>query len=122
MWFISTETKFSAAHHLRGYPGECREIHGHNFKVQITVASTKLKKEGFVMDFRGLKQELNEVVKYFDHRNLNELPEFKKINPSSENIAKIIWERVSKNIKSPIVLKEIKVWESETNSVIYQEK
>lgn len=120
MWLITTETKFSAAHHLRGYPGECREIHGHNFRVQITVASTKLKKEGFIMDFRGLKRELNEVVSYFDHKNLNELPEFKKINPSAENISKIIWKRINVKIKSPVKLKEVRVWESDTNFAAYQ--
>ncbi|MDD5530077.1 MAG: 6-carboxytetrahydropterin synthase QueD [bacterium] len=121
MWNITTETHFSAAHHLDGYHGKCCGMHGHNFKVSITVEAKKLKKEGFGMDFRVLRQKLEEVVNCFDHKNLNELPEFKKINPSAENIAKTIWGRMNKKLDKSVKLKEIKVWESEKNLVTYCE-
>ena len=121
MWVISTEAHFSSAHQLRGYPGECREVHGHNFKVKISVQTQEFKNLGFGIDFRELKQILKDVLKKLDHCNLNELPEFKKINPTAENIAKYIWDSLSPKIKEPIKLKEVQVWESDTNSVIYYE-
>ena len=122
MWVISTEANFSAAHQLRGYPGECREVHGHNFKVKVSVQTSELKDLGFGMDFRELKQMLREVLKKFDHRNLNELPEFKEINPTAENIAKFIWDKLNSKLKTQnSKLKEVQVWESDTNSVIYYE-
>lgn len=132
MWLISTEANFSAAHQLRGYHGECNEVHGHNFRVKVTVETPELKDLGIGIDFRELKQMLMNVVKSLDHRNLNELPEFKNINPSAENIAKLIWDRLTRElisyliglstkIKVDVKLKEVKVWESDTNSATYYE-
>ncbi len=122
MWIISTEANFSAAHQLRGYPGECREVHGHNFRVKVSVQTSELKNLGFGMDFRELKQMFQKVLKKLDHRNLNELPEFKEINPTAENIAKYIWDKLNSKLKTQnSKLKEVQVWESDTNSVIYYE-
>ncbi len=122
MWVISTETYFSAAHHLRGYPGECREIHGHNFKVKVTVQTQKLTNLGFGIDFKELKRILKDVLKKLDHHNLNELPEFETLNPSAENIAKYIWDRLNPKLKTQnSKLKEVQVWESETSSATYYE-
>lgn len=122
MWLISTEANFSSAHQLRGYPGECSEVHGHNFKVKVTVETPKLQELGFGIDFRELKQMLQDVIKKFDHRNLNELPEFKDINPSAENIAKLIWDKLNSKLNTKnSKLKEVQVWESDTNSVCYYE-
>jgi 6-pyruvoyltetrahydropterin/6-carboxytetrahydropterin synthase len=121
MWLISVETHFSAAHQLRGYPGECSEVHGHNFKVKVTVESPKLKELGFGMDFRELKNILQATIKPLDHRNLNKLSEFKAINPSAENIAKFIWKKLAPQIPHPIKLKEVQIWESKGNTVIYYE-
>ncbi|MCK4307973.1 6-carboxytetrahydropterin synthase QueD [candidate division WOR-3 bacterium] len=122
MWIISTEAHFSAAHQLRGYPGECREVHGHNFRVKIAIQTSELKDLGFGMDFRELKQMLRDVIKKLDHRNLNEFPEFKEVNPTAENIAKYIWDSLNSKLKTQdSKLKEVQVWESDTNSVIYYE-
>lgn len=135
MWLISTEANFSAAHQLRGYHGECSEVHGHNFRVKVTVETPELKDLGIGIDFRELKQMLQDVLEKFDHRNLNELPEFKTINPSAENIAKVIWDNLTTKLKSQksdrgmlqraptdmLRLKEVQVWESDTNSASYYE-
>jgi len=121
MWLVSTESKFSAAHQLKGYPGECSGVHGHNFKVKVTVEGTVLKGVGFGIDFRKLSGILNEVIKRLDHKNLNELPEFGAINPTAENIARLVWSELKYKIKDPIKLKEVQVWESDTNSATYYE-
>lgn len=121
MWEISTEAHFSAAHQLIGYPAECCQLHGHNFKVKVVVQISKLGPLGFGMDFRDLKKKLKEVIDYFDHKHLNTLPEFSKINPTVENISKIIWDKLSPQIHSPAKLKSVKIWESETNSATYFE-
>ncbi|MCK4353385.1 6-carboxytetrahydropterin synthase QueD [candidate division WOR-3 bacterium] len=123
MWHISVEAQFSAAHQLKGYPGKCERLHGHNFKVKITVESKKLKPLGFVIDFKELKKILGKVIERFDHRNLNELPEFKTINPTAENIARVIYQSLKPEI-NPLAngkLREVQVWESDTNSVTYYE-
>lgn len=126
MWCISTEACFSAAHQLKGYPGKCEKLHGHNFKIRVTVETNKLQDLGFGIDFKELKLMLQEVIKKFDHTNLNELPEFKDINPSAENIAKLIWDNLKSKLKThpsscETKLKEVQVMESDTNSVIYYE-
>jgi 6-pyruvoyltetrahydropterin/6-carboxytetrahydropterin synthase len=122
MWLISTEANFSSAHQLKGYPGECERLHGHNFRVRVTVETNKLQDLGFGMDFRELKSMLQDVIKKLDHRNLNELSEFKELNPSAENIAKLIWDNLNSEFRTQnSKLKEVQVWESDTNSVIYYE-
>jgi 6-pyruvoyltetrahydropterin/6-carboxytetrahydropterin synthase len=131
MWLISTEAHFSAAHQLREYPGECERQHGHNFKVRVAVRASELGNLGFAMDFKELKAMLKEGVKKFDHRNLNELPEFKNVNPSAENIAKLLYNDLKAKLESysskaeiPVTLKlkEVQVWESDTNSATYCEE
>jgi len=126
MWLISTESHFSAAHQLRGYQGECGGVHGHNFKVRVTVETNKLESVGFGVDFRELKLTLQNLTNKLDHKNLNELPEFKNVNPTAENIAKLIWEDLKRKIrdsipKEKVKLKEVRVWESDTNSVAYSD-
>ncbi|MBI4721830.1 MAG: 6-carboxytetrahydropterin synthase QueD [Candidatus Stahlbacteria bacterium] len=132
MWLISTEAKFSAAHQLHGYSGKCEKLHGHNFKVKVTVETDTLQEIGLGIDFKELKVMLIDVIEKFDHCNLNELPEFKAqrcdLNPTAENIAKLIWDNLNSKIKSQNVgnryicsLREVQVWESDTNSVIYYE-
>ena len=121
MWEIETEAHFSTAHQLKDYPAECCQLHGHNFKVKVTVQITKLGPLGFGMDFRDLKRELKKVVDYFDHKHLNTLPEFSTINPTVENISQIIWAKLSPKIPPPCKLKKVQIWESETNSATYAE-
>ena len=122
MWLISTEAKFSAAHQLHGYSGKCEKLHGHNFKVKVTVEAYTLQEIGLGIDFKKLKVMLIDVIEKFDHCNLNELPEFETLNPTAENIAKLIWDNLNSKLKTQSSkLKEVQVWESDTNSVIYYE-
>lgn len=118
MYSIKVEGIFSSAHNLRGYKGKCEELHGHNWKVEVAVLHNKLDKTGMVLDFKYLKKELNKALEKLDHRYLNNITYFKKVNPTSENIAKYIYD----NIKSRILgLKSVTVWESENSSATYYE-
>jgi len=118
MYNIKIEAYFSAAHNLRGYKGKCEELHGHNWKVELSVASGELDKAGMVMDFKYLKMKLNKVLERMDHKYLNKLAYFKKVNPTSENITKYIYD----NIKSGIpAIKSVTVWENSTSCATYEE-
>ena len=120
MFQIFVETHFSAGHHLRNYPGNCERPHGHNWKVKITVKVSKLDELGMGVDFRTLKNSLGRVMDDLDHRNLNEHPEFIDKNPSSENIAVLIFNRLKNDIKSDRYhLYSVTVRETENTGVTY---
>lgn len=118
MYSIKIEGNFSSAHNLRAYKGKCEELHGHNWKVEVIAAKEKLDKVGMVLDFRYLKQKLNLVLDKLDHKYLNKIPYFKKVNPTSENIAKYIYVSLKSQIPS---LKSVAVWENSTSSATYTE-
>ena len=111
------EDTFAAAHQLVGYQGPCENLHGHTFRVQVFLIGEELKKEGFLVDFKQIKTELREIIKEFDHHNLNELEVFKKQNPTSENIARTVYERMKK--KLPV--SKVTIWESPTSAATYYE-
>lgn len=120
MYEITIETHFSSAHRLRNYNGECERLHGHNWKVTVSIASDKLDDLGMVMDFRELKDETNRLMDEFDHQYLNEVPPFTELNPTTENIAKYIFDELSKVIDTDSVkVNEVAVWESPTCSASY---
>lgn len=121
MYEITIETHFSSAHRLRNYNGECERLHGHNWKVTVSIASDKLDDLGMVMDFRELKDETNRLMDEFDHQYLNEVPPFTELNPTTENIAKYIFDELSKVIDTDSVkVNEVAVWESPTCSASYR--
>ncbi len=120
MYEISVTSHFSGAHRLRYLHGKCEELHGHNWKVQVSVASDRLGKEGIVIDFGILKQKVEKVLKTLDHTYLNDLPHFSGVEPSSENIAKYIFDKLKSELKAqPGTLKKVTAWESETSSATY---
>jgi len=120
MFEITVHSYFSGAHRLRYLHGKCEELHGHNWKVEASVVSNRLGKEGIVLDFGILKQRLEKVLKPLDHTFLNDLPFFSGIEPSSENIAKYIFDRLKNELKGhPGVLKKVSAWESETSRATY---
>jgi len=119
MYKIKIEGDFSSAHNLRGYKGKCEELHGHNWKVEVIVASNKLDKIGMVMDFKFLKQKLHNLLEKLDHKYLNNLAYFKKVNPTSENIAKYLYDRLKTEAAN---LYSVTVWESDKASATYYEE
>lgn len=117
------ETYFSAAHQLRGYKGACERVHGHNWKVQIHVIAERLNDIDIAIDFHELKALTNEVISQIDHSFLNEIFPFTEKNPSSENIAKWIYDSLKKKLNAKNVnLSAVTVWESETASATYFEE
>ena len=110
---VSIETEFSAAHALRGYPGDCARLHGHNWIVRVSVRCRELDETGIGIDFRVVKDHVKSVLKGLDHCNINELTPFQKVNPSSENIARYLYGEISRRLNSDRV-KVAKVGVSET--------
>jgi 6-pyruvoyltetrahydropterin/6-carboxytetrahydropterin synthase len=120
MYEITVISHFSGAHRLRYLHGKCEELHGHNWKVEVSVVSNRLGKEGVAIDFGILKQKVEKVLKLFDHTYLNDLPCFSGIEPSSENISKYIFDKVRNELKGhSVALKKVTAWESETAYATY---
>ena len=120
MYEITVTSHFSGAHRLRYLHGKCEELHGHNWKVEVSVTSNRLGKEGIVIDFGILKQKVERVLKDLDHTYLNDLPHFSGIEPSSENIAKYIFDRLKSDLKGQQgILRKVTAWESETSRATY---
>jgi len=120
MYEISVQSHFSGAHRLRYLRGKCEELHGHNWKVEVSVISNRVGKDGVVIDFGILKQKVDKVLKPLDHTYLNELPSFSGTEPSSESIAKYIFDRIKTELKGhSVTLKRVTAWESETSSATY---
>ncbi len=120
MYEVSIKKSFSAAHALK-IGGKCENLHGHNFAVEVTVSAKELDGEDIVIDFRLLKRWTNNILDELDHTYLNDLPLFKDINPTSENIARIIYEKIEPMIDKPDVhLSHVTVWESESSRATYR--
>ena len=120
MFELSINGDIASAHFLREYDGPCKNLHGHTWKIEITIHSDKLNSIGLVVDFKDMKQRLKEVLMPIDHVCLNDLTYFQKVNPSTENLAVYIY-REFKKVCSPYHLKHVRVWESETSSITYSE-
>jgi 6-pyruvoyltetrahydropterin/6-carboxytetrahydropterin synthase len=120
MYEITIIKSFSAAHMLAGIGCKCEELHGHNFKVEVTVAAQNLNSAGILIDFRDIKKWLNEIIDNLDHKHLNELFFFNHINPSSENIARYIFQEMTlRTNPTNVNIVRVKVWESENSAVTY---
>ena len=121
MYEVTIETHFSSAHRLRQYDGECERLHGHNWDVKVSVASQKLDDLGMVIDFKELKAETNKLMDKFDHRYLNEVPPFTELNPTTENIARYIFDELSRSINTDSArVSKVTVWESPTSYASYE--
>ena len=125
MFEVSVEATFAAAHQLRNYKGKCENLHGHNYKVRVTVGGEKLNATGLVADFGEVKAVLREVANRLDHRFLNEMEPFIEWNPSAEYIALYFYQEIDKGLREgtsevPIRITQVVVWETETSSATYR--
>jgi 6-pyruvoyltetrahydropterin/6-carboxytetrahydropterin synthase len=121
MYKVSVVSTFSAAHFLENYKGKCENLHGHNWKVEASVASDTLNASSLVMDFSDLKNKLQQVLDALDHALLNDLECFKSSSPTSEVIAHYIFSQLKGEIPPRYTLEEVKVWEKDTSCATYQE-
>lgn len=115
---LSVQGNFSAAHQVKGYKGDCADVHGHTYRVEVRVEVKNLDKLGMAMDLRKVKMVLKKILSELDHKNLNHLPFFRRNNATTEWIAVYIHQQIKKKIKS---VKSITVWEGLENSVTYSE-
>jgi 6-pyruvoyltetrahydropterin/6-carboxytetrahydropterin synthase len=117
---LSVTSRFAAAHQLRNYKGRCENLHGHNWKIEASVAVTELDEIGLGLDFTELKAALHEVLDELDHKMLNELSMFQHDNPSSENISRWIFERLSERLNDDRVkVARVTTWESDEARATY---
>ena len=120
MFELTVRDEFSAAHQLRGYEGACENLHGHNWKVEVVVRGSRLNEIGILIDFKELKKALKEILSELDHRHLNEHPAFKDRNPSSENLARFIFERLEEKLAGkPVEVFRVTVCETERACASY---
>jgi 6-pyruvoyltetrahydropterin/6-carboxytetrahydropterin synthase len=123
MYEVSVDETFAAAHNLRGYKGKCENLHGHNYKVRVTLSGKEVDSVGLLYDFVHLKQVIQSVIRSLDHKYLNELPPFDVLNPSAENIARYIYEQAAKQLhQAPngAGVSSITVWESDVTAATYR--
>jgi 6-pyruvoyltetrahydropterin/6-carboxytetrahydropterin synthase len=117
MFEIKVQSSFSAAHNLRNYRGKCENLHGHNWKVEAVFAYDSLDKDGMAVDFKEAKAQLKTVLAQFDHSYLNESGFFKNANPTSENMAKFIYDELKKNNGN---IYSVSVWENDSSCATYR--
>lgn len=118
MFEIKKQMYFSAAHHLLNYDGECENQHGHNWLVEAYVKGNELDKSNILIDYKVLKKEMKRVLDTLDHKDINELEEFKGISPSSEILSKYIYTKLKETVPQ---ISKVSVWETSTSCATYYE-
>jgi 6-pyruvoyltetrahydropterin/6-carboxytetrahydropterin synthase len=122
MFQVSVEETFSAGHALRGYKGKCENLHGHNYRVQVTLEGPQLDAIGLLIDFTLLKHVVRNIIKRLDHQFINELEPFTNVNPSAENMAKYFYEEIASQLEdlpAGAQVKEVVIWETDTAMAKY---
>jgi 6-pyruvoyltetrahydropterin/6-carboxytetrahydropterin synthase len=123
MYELKVTSHFAAAHNLREFYGRCENLHGHNWFVEAVVRAKELDGIGLAMDFGLIKKNLNDVLDKLDHQYLNEKEEFKIQNPSSENIARFIYDRLAPTVTEAsggrASLHSVSAWESDNACAKY---
>jgi 6-pyruvoyltetrahydropterin/6-carboxytetrahydropterin synthase len=120
MYELTVRDHFDAAHTLRGYPGECHNLHGHTWDVEVTVAGEELDEIGIVYDFKRLKDDLHAVLADYDHVFLDEVRPFDELNPTAENLARVVYERLRDSVGVQVRVLEVAVWESPVAKLVYR--
>lgn len=123
MFEVSVEETFSAGHALRGYRGKCENLHGHNYRVRVTLEGPRLDSIGLLCDFTHLKQVMRGIIGALDHQFMNDLEPFRVVNPSAENMAKYFFDEVTRQLKdlpAGARIADIVVWETDTTSAKYR--
>ncbi len=122
MFEVTVEETFAAGHALRNYHGKCENVHGPNYRVQVTLEGDKVDDTGLLVDFVHLKKVLNRILETMDHQFLNEVAPFDRINPSAENMAKYIFDELAEGLDAgtPARVATVRLWETDTCSATYR--
>ncbi len=123
MFEVTIEESFAAGHALRNYRGKCENVHGHNYRCQVSLEGERLDETGLLVDFVELKRVVHAVLDRLDHQWLNDFPPFDKLNPSAENISKYIYDEVKSGLQhvAGARIGYVKLWETDTASATYRE-
>jgi 6-pyruvoyltetrahydropterin/6-carboxytetrahydropterin synthase len=123
MFEVTIEATFAAGHALRNYHGKCENVHGHNYRCQVTLEGAELDEVGLLVDFVELKRVVHGVVDRLDHQWLNEFPPFDVLNPSAENMARYIYQQVAEGLKvrEGVRIALVKLWETDTAYATYRQ-
>ena len=117
MYQLVVKGDFASSHSLRDYEGKCKNLHGHTWKVEAAISGKNLNKTVMLVDFKEIKGALRSILSELDHQHLNDIGFFQSVNPTSENIAKFIFDQLSQKI--PLTVEKVTVWESENASATY---
>jgi 6-pyruvoyltetrahydropterin/6-carboxytetrahydropterin synthase len=110
----------AAAHQLRDFQGQCENLHGHNWKIEVFVTGEEVEENGILIDFKEVKKATEKVIQELDHRFLNELEHFKNVNPSSENIARFIFDSLTQQLTDDhLTVSKVTAWESDSAGASY---
>lgn len=120
MYDLMIRGHFDAAHALIGYPGECCNLHGHTWDVEVVVRGSELDEVGIVYDFKTLKDDLTAVLEPLDHAYLNDVPPFDVLNPTAEHLSRHIFEQLATRVGSAVTVLEVGVWESPVAKITYR--
>ncbi len=125
MYEVTVEDTFAAGHYLRNYKGKCENPHGHNYKIQVTLAGAELDRAGLLLDFKDLKEVMKSTIDRLDHQMINDIEPFTKINPSAENLAKYFYDqtnsRLSQVTNGRVRVKDVTVFETDITTARYSE-
>lgn len=121
---VKVRAEFAAAHHIRGYDGECARPHGHNFKVEVEAISPGLNQIGIALDFKDLKKMVKALIERFDHQDLNTVAPFTDINPTAETLSQYFFEELERQIAAnpltaTLTLKTVTIWENDRSAASY---
>lgn len=122
MYEVSVEQTFAAGHALRNYHGKCENVHGHNYRLRVTLAGTQLDAAGLLVDFTELKSVMQTAIERLDHQFINNVPPFDTLNPSAENMAKYFYDALSSALdnRNSVRVSEVKLWETEVAAATYR--
>ena len=120
MYELKIITQFSAAHRLENFYGKCEALHGHNWKVEVFLEGKQLDEAGLLMDFGRIKARTKALLEEIDHKYLNELEAFREQNPSSENLARYLFEKLAATLdREGVRVSRVNVWESDGSCASY---
>jgi len=120
MYELKVITKFAAAHQLAMVGSKCENLHGHNWKIEVYVSGENTDSAGVLLDFGVIKKHVRDIMSLLDHKYLNELEDFQKKQPSSENIAYFVATELQKRIENQTVhVSRVSAWESDDACATY---
>lgn len=122
MFEVSVQESFAAGHALRNYKGKCENVHGHNYRVEVTVQGAQLNDIGLLVDFLEVKRIVRGIIERLDHHFINDLAPFDVLNPSAENLAKYFYDQIASALaaENGVRVHQIKIWETDVTSAIYR--